>query len=46
MQALFTLLRVVFGMRDAMWEGKLEQESTTGSQDVYAQDGPLNPPKP
>jgi hypothetical protein len=47
MQALFTLLRVVFGMKDMLWEGGLEQDApSSGTQDVYASEGPLNPPKP
>lgn len=46
MQALFALLRVVFGMKDVLWEGGLEREDSIGTHDVYAAEGPINPPKP
>jgi hypothetical protein len=48
MQVLFVMWLLLAGMKDVLWEGGLEQETTAPSDtsEVFASEGPLNPPKP
>lgn len=48
MQVLFVMWLLLAGMKDVLWEGGLEQvpAAETNTSEVFASEGPVNPPKP
>jgi len=49
MQVLLVLWLALMGMKDVTWDGVLEKDASvpaSQTEDVFASDGPLNPPPP
>lgn len=48
MQVLFAMWLLLAGMKDVLWEGGLEANTAdaTDTSEVFASEGPVNPPKP